>query len=198
MIVTASNTAAVSAAATGLTLALNRTQATQPTQLTPSLTLMRPQQNDGAALHGLIAACPPLDLNSIYAYLLLCRHHADTCVMAYADGALVGAITAYIPPAQTDTLFVWQVAVAESMRGQGLGKSMLAYLLQNDIRERKLRWLETTISPSNTASHQLFTKFTMQHDAGCAIVTMFAAADFGASGHEEERLYRIGPWNSTS
>ena len=87
--------------------------------------VIRPvQKQDGAALHDLIAACPPLDLNSRYAYLLLCHHHAQTSVVAELDGVLVGAITAYIPPIQPDTLFVWQVAVAPASRGNSLGHTL--------------------------------------------------------------------------
>ena len=158
------------------------------------LIVRQAEQQDGAALHDLIAASPPLDLNSRYAYLLHCLHHSQTSVVAEVDGILVGAITAYIPPQQQDTLFVWQVAVAEQQRGQGLGKTLLEYLLQNCIKPQQLRWMETTISPSNEASQRLFTGFSLAHNAGCTVTTQFSAADFGVSGHEEEQLYRIGPW----
>jgi L-2,4-diaminobutyric acid acetyltransferase len=161
---------------------------------TSSLTLRHPLPGDGAALHALVAACPPLDLNSLYAYLLLCQHHAETSVVACIDGVIVGAITAYVPPKQPDTLFVWQVAVAPAMRGQKLGTAMLRHLQQQTPGQ--LRWMETTISPSNEASHRLFTNFALQQDAGCSIATLFAADAFGESGHEEERLYKIGPWTS--
>ena len=167
---------------------------TQSTPPVHGLALRQLQPGDGPALHALVAACPPLDLNSHYAYMLLCEHHAQTSVVAYADDILVGAITGYVLPEQPDTLFVWQVAVAESARGQGLARQMLAHLLEHCITPRRLRWLETTISPSNAASHQLFTNFALRHDAGCSIATLFSAEAFGESGHEEERLYKIGPW----
>ncbi len=158
------------------------------------LLLRPPTRRDGAALHELVAACPPLDLNSRYAYLLLCEHHAQTSVIAECDGILAGAVTAYVPPAQPDTLFVWQVAVAPHMRAQQLGTRMLTHLLQHCLITCQLRWMETTISPSNQASRRLFTQFAVRHDAGCTTTTLFSAADFGASGHEEECLYKIGPW----
>ena len=164
--------------------------------LETSLTLRQAEPGDGAALHALVAACPPLDLNSRYAYLLQCEHHAQTCVVACVDDVMVGAITAYIPPGKPDTLFVWQVAVAPAMRGQKLGTRMLHHLLQTCSVPRQLRWMETTISPSNEASHRLFTNFALQQDAGCSIATLFSAEAFGESGHEEERLYKIGPWIS--
>lgn len=162
-----------------------------------TILLRPPGRRDGALLHDLVAACPPLDLNSRYAYLLLCEHHAQTSVVAEAGSELVGAITAYVPPQQPDTLFVWQVAVASRMRGQKLGTRMLQHLLQHCVQAQGLRWIETTISPSNLASHHLFTQFAVRHDAGCTTTTLFAASDFGESGHEAECLYKIGPWGRT-
>lgn len=163
-----------------------------------NILLRPPGRRDGALLHDLVAACPPLDLNSRYAYLLLCEHHALTSVVAEANGELAGAITAYVPPQQPDTLFVWQVAVAERMRGQKLGTRMLHYLLQHCVQAHGLRWIETTISPDNEASQRLFTQFAVRHDAGCTITTLFDASDFGESGHQAECLYKIGPWGRTA
>ena len=161
-----------------------------------SLSFRQPERRDGAVLHDLIAASPPLDLNSRYAYLLVCEHFAETSVIAEQNGVMVGAVTAYIPPTHPDTLFVWQVAVAESMRGQKLASRMLEHLLVHSLRPLRLRWMEATISPGNTASRQLFARFATCHDTGMTTTPLFAARDFGSSGHEEEHLYRIGPWTS--
>jgi L-2,4-diaminobutyric acid acetyltransferase len=146
-------------------------------------------------LHDLVVASPPLDLNSRYAYLLLCEHHAQTSVIAECEGVVVGAITAYVPPAQPDTLFIWQVAVAPQARGRKLATDMLQHLLQHCIAPRQLRWLEATISPGNYASRRLFTQFARRHGAGYITSRLFSPDDFGESGHEEERLYKIGPWD---
>jgi L-2,4-diaminobutyric acid acetyltransferase len=159
------------------------------------LKLRQPERGDGAVLHELVASCPPLDLNSRYAYLLLCEHHARTSVIAEHDGVVVGAITAYVPPTQPDTLFVWQVAVATQARGNKVGTRMLQHLLQHCIAPRRLRWLETTINPDNHASRGLFTQFARRHGAACTTRTLFSRTDFGESGHEEECLYKIGPWD---
>jgi len=157
-----------------------------------SITLRNPEIRDGAALHALVAACPPLDLNSCYAYLLIAHHHAATSVVADSGDPcepLAGAITAYVPPAQADTLFVWQVAVAAQSRGQGLAQRMLQFCFdQSDAT-----WLETTISPDNQASQQLFTRWAERNGAGVTRMPLFSASHFGEGMHEDEHLYRIGP-----
>ncbi|HTH44428.1 MAG TPA: diaminobutyrate acetyltransferase [Oxalicibacterium sp.] len=159
----------------------------------PRIVLRKPSPRDGAALHQLIAQCPPLDLNSLYAYLLLGEHHADTCVVAEADGKLVGAVTAYFPPAQTDTLFIWQVAVAPAMQGCRLASRMLDHLIARCAAQQHLGCVEATISPSNAASRKLFAGLAARHGVVIHSRLHYSAADFG-SGHEEEWLYRLGPW----
>jgi len=165
---------------------------------TRQIVLRMPARRDGAALHDLIAHCPPLDLNSRYAYLLQCDHYADTCVVAEVDGRIVGAITAYIPPTKPDTLFVWQVAVDPTMQGQRLASQMLDNLVDRCLSghgaHRPIRTIEATISPSNIASRKLFTSFATRYGVDVAAGLHFAAADFGKGDHEEEWLYRIGPW----
>jgi L-2,4-diaminobutyric acid acetyltransferase len=155
--------------------------------------LRQPERRDAALLHDLVAASPPLDLNSRYAYLLLCEHHAQTSVIAECDGVVVGAITAYVPPLEPDTLFIWQVAVAAQLRGHKLGTCMLQHLLQHCMTPQRLRWLAATINPGNHASRELFTRFARRHGAAYTRITLFSATDFGESGHEEECLYKIGP-----
>lgn len=161
----------------------------------PDLSLRQPVRKDAAALYELIAACPPLDLNSRYAYMLLCEHFAETCVIAEADGIVIGTVTAYVPPGREDTLFVWQVAVDPNMRGQHLGRRMLEHLLQRCVASRRISWIEATISPSNQASRKLFTELAARHGACCTTSALFSADEFGESGHEEECLYKLGPWS---
>lgn len=159
------------------------------------IVLRRPTLQDGAAVHALIQASPPLDVNSTYAYLLLCHHFAETCVVAELDGKLVGFISGYVPPAQKDTFFVWQVAVHSDARGRGLGVSMLRYLLQSqDIGH--IRYLDTTVSPSNQASRAMFAKLARDLETVISEQPLFPKSLFGeGAGHEDEMLLRIGPFH---
>lgn len=147
---------------------------------------------DGAEIHRLVGNCKPLDLNSTYAYLLLCEHFADTCVRAEQGGETVGFISAYRPPRRPDVLFVWQVATAPRMRGRGLAKAMLHELLRRDALA-ECRFMETTVTPSNEPSRRLFHAFGRDLRAPVAERVLFAERDFGDDPHEPEVLIRIGP-----
>ncbi|PWF23148.1 diaminobutyrate acetyltransferase [Corticimicrobacter populi] len=154
--------------------------------------LRSPRRADGAAIHRLVADCPPLDLNSTYAYLLLCEHFAATCVVAEDAQGLAGFISAYLPPDRPDTLFIWQVAVHERTRGTGLGGQMLLHLLARP--GLRVQALETTVSPDNRASRRMFEKLAAAQGAALTEQVLFRAADFGGDFHEEECLLRIGPF----
>lgn len=158
------------------------------------LQLRLPRLEDGQAVHALIQRCPPLDVNSSYNYFLLCSHFRESCVVAEAKGGLVGFLSAYLVPSRPETLFVWQVAVDASARGQGLAGRMLAELFARPICAG-VRYLETTVSPSNLPSRRVFERFAAQRQAPRHEEAFLEAHHFGGEAHEEERLIRIGPWN---
>lgn len=157
--------------------------------------LRRPTDGDGYSLNQLVASCPPLDTNSVYCNLLQCADFADTAIAAEdLQGRLVGFISGYCPPARPDTLFVWQVAVDSSLRGQGLALRMLLALTARVAAERGVRYLETTISPDNAASQALFRRAFARLGAEFETRTLFSRAVHFAGRHADEVLYRAGPF----
>lgn len=130
------------------------TDAAQPHRKT--LRLRAPELADGATIWELIRDCGPLDDNSMYCNFLQCDHFSDTCVVAELEGEIVGWVSGYIVPSEPETLFIWQVAVAESARGMGVGKRMLAHLLDREACA-EVTQLKTTITRDNQASWALFT-----------------------------------------
>ena len=166
------------------------------------------QQSDARYLHDLIVRCPPLDVNSLYAYALLSLHHSSTCFVAVIDEQICGAVTGYIPPNQPDTYFLWQVAVAPEQQGTGLGSQLLDHVFQHCLVPHQLTQLETTISPSNTASQQLFKRFAQRQQVDICHFPLFSStaltplshADHALNAsditHEAEELYRLGTWKA--
>lgn len=151
-----------------------------------------PARIDGYPVWQLISQCPPLDLNSVYSYLLLCEHFRTTCVVARADGQINGFVSAYLPPGKDDVLFIWQVAVHKRGRGHGLGQQMLQSLLERPSLAH-IRYLETTVGPDNAASRRMFAAVAHKMGAGIDESPLFEPELFGPEAHDDERLLKIGP-----
>ena len=149
---------------------------------------------DGPALHRITVDSGVLDVNSSYAYLLWCRDFAQTSAVARIDGAVVGFVTGYIRPDAPDTLVVWQIAVDASQRGGGVAGRLLGHLVDR-VLPRGVRYLETTITPDNSASIALFTAFARRRETGIERSELFTA-DLFPDAHLGEDLYRIGPFSA--
>lgn len=142
----------------------------------------------------LVRACPPLDVNSRYLYLLMCHHHALTCATARDDaGRLIGMVTAYRPPAEQRTLFVWQMAVAPQGRGQSLARKMVQDILHRESN-REINTLEATVSPSNAASRRVFESLARHLNTTLQVDPLFEAEHFGGADHEPENRLTLGPF----
>lgn len=166
-----------------------------------NLEFREPSSVDGAAVFELIADCPPLDTNSRYCNLLQCSHFAETSVAVFlnedSQNELVGFISGYLIPQRPDTLFVWQVAVSERARGQGLAGRMIKHLLQRSVCA-DVCFLETTITSDNQASWGLFKGVAKKLDAGLDDKVFFHKGKHFDGRHESETLVRIGPFAPTS
>jgi L-2,4-diaminobutyric acid acetyltransferase len=146
-------------------------------------------------MHRLVSECPPLDVNSRYAYLLLCEHFSRSCIVSEDRLGLRGLVTAYVPPLRPEVLFVWQVAVAERARGTGLARRMLLALLARPGLG-DIRYIETTVAPGNLASRRMFAGLSRSLGTHWGEQALFDAGLFETDGHEEEPLLRIGPFEA--
>lgn len=156
--------------------------------------LRAPTAEDARDVVALVRRVPELDANSPYAYLLLCHHFGATGLVWREAGELRAFVLGYRPPATPDVYFLWQVGVAPESRGQGLaGRSVIALLRR--LEPEGVRFLEATVTPSNEASAALFRGVARRLEAPCEERPLFGRELFPAGdGHEEEILFRIGPW----
>lgn len=137
-----------------------------------------------------------LDLNSSYKYLVFARDFARTCRVALHGDDVVAFVLGYRRPDFPERLFVWQIAVDESRRGEGLAGRLLDDLIApSGTLEPDLTHVETTITDDNTASQRLFAGFASRWGAPLEISPLFDAHDF-PDPHDAERLHRIGPFFS--
>ncbi|MFT7185064.1 MAG: L-2,4-diaminobutyric acid acetyltransferase [Pseudohongiellaceae bacterium] len=157
-----------------------------------SILLRPPILEDGMAVFRLIEKCPPLDTNSSYCNLLQCSHFANTSVLATAQSEVAGFISGHVIPERPDTLFIWQVAVAEKARGLGLASSMLNHILNRQYCEN-IAYLETTITKDNQASWALFKGLAKKLSADIQSSDWMDKDVHFSGEHETEVLVRIGP-----
>ncbi|MCP5162129.1 MAG: diaminobutyrate acetyltransferase [Hahellaceae bacterium] len=184
-----------------MTITLSNTQGAAPNESPGSIhspqkeiTLCVPESTDGAAVHALIANTPPLDPNSLYCNLLQCTHFAQSSIKAMTGDTLVGFISGYRLPESPETLFIWQVAVAEQARGKGLAKQMLLALIRRLNTHHPVAHLETTITPDNLASWSLFKSLAASLNAPWQSEVMFGRQTHFQNLHDEELVMRIGPF----
>jgi|LGOV01.1.fsa_nt_gb L-2,4-diaminobutyric acid acetyltransferase len=156
--------------------------------------LIKPNLEDCEKIYTLVNASKPLDLNSRYAYMLVSTHFRDTSIIAKVDNKIVGFISSYVLPEFQNILFVWQVAVDISQRGQGLALSLLRALLKRDNLQ-DINFIETTICPSNIASKKLFLKLAKSLETQVEEEIYFRKELFVEEAHEDEILYKVGPFN---
>ncbi len=161
----------------------------EPATTTP-VVIRPPTLADGGHMWRLARDSGALDLNTSYAYLLFARDFAGTCRVAEVDGEVVGFVLGYRRPAETETLFVWQVAVDPALRGRRLAGRLLEDVAAD------ARYVEATITADNTASQRLFTRFAQERGAELIRSDLFAAHHF-PDGHDAEGLVRIGPLRPT-
>lgn len=160
-----------------------------------AISLRAPVAKDGKRVWGLIAECPPLDRNSLYCNLLQCADFAETCVLAEKNGEAVGWVSAYRPPGHRDVLFVWQVAVHENARGEGLAKKMIRELLARPAAQG-VTHIRTTITPGNKASWSVFRSIAAGLKAPLASEAWFEREAHFGGAHETEHLVTIGPFGA--
>jgi L-2,4-diaminobutyric acid acetyltransferase len=155
-------------------------------------TARTPDPRDAAAVWRLVRGTRSLDLNSPYAYLLLCSDFAATSLVAEAEGELLGFVAAYRPPPRPWCVFVWQIVTAAEARGAGLAGRLLDALFARPAC-RGARFLEATVTPSNTASRALFRALARRRGAPFTEEPAFGSELFPNPDHEEEVRVRIGP-----
>lgn len=158
-----------------------------------NILLRPPTLEDGMSVFRLVENCPPLDTNSSYCNLLQCSHFSATSVIAMFENQSAGFVSGHIIPERQNTLFIWQVAVAEGARGLGLASNMLVHIL-NRRHCKQIEYIETTITQDNLASWALFKRLAKELSADLQSED-WMDKDVHFSGlHDTEVLVRIGPF----
>lgn len=121
------------------------------------------------------------------------EYFRDTSILAIDDKRAVGFITGFIPPNKQDTLFIWQVAVDQAYKGQGIATELIKRLFERIESDQKIEYIEATVTPSNIPSRRLFEGIAQKYHTKCHVSECFKETQFSEGGHEAEFKFRIGP-----
>lgn len=155
---------------------------------------IKPSVQDGASIYELVKESNALDVNSQYSYLMMVKFFQHSCIIAKFNQTLAGFVIAFPLLNKQDTLFVWQIGVSHHFRRQGVGTKMLEALLASEDC-KQFCYIEATITPSNRASQSLFIGLAKKGNTHYEVSECFPAKLFGGTNHEDEILYRIGPFS---
>ncbi len=151
--------------------------------------LRKPKKEDARKIVNLIKIGGTLDLNSEYLYLLQTTHFQESCCVAVYKDEIVGFVSGYMIPQKNQQLFIWQVAVAKTLRGQNLAMRMIMYI----VDKLNVNYIISTVSPSNHSSIRVFQKIAQSLNTNIDDEVLFKISDFN-DAHEEEVQYTIGPF----
>lgn len=139
-----------------------------------------------------IASESSLDLNSSYSYLMMAKFFNDRCFVVRDNEEIVGFITGFV--LKDDVYFVWQICIDDKYRGQGLAKKLLIEATETLTKTENIKFIQATVSPTNTASMKLFKSIANKHKTFFATKSGFEEDDF-PDDKPEERLIQVGPLN---
>jgi L-2,4-diaminobutyric acid acetyltransferase len=159
-----------------------------------NLNISVPNLNDGQSIFELIKRCEPLDLNSSYLYFIQSHFFNNTCaVLKNKSDQIQAFVSGFIKPNDHKTLFIWQVAVDESMRGQGVAIRLIEFILKNNPL---ITHIETTVTKNNQASRKMFASLSTKLDTQMTEQVFLDKDKHFFNQHESEYLFRIGPITS--
>lgn len=152
-----------------------------------------PNIEDATHIHALINDSPPLDLNSLYFYLIQSHHFYETSIVAVFESQLLGFVSShFIPNMNQNTLFIWQVAVDKNSRKKGLATEMIKSILNRSIC-KNIRYIETSVTEANLNSKQLFQGIASILDCPIKESKLFDKKLHFKGKHDSEILLKIGP-----
>lgn len=154
--------------------------------------LGKPTKKYSKEIFNIVKRSKLLDVNSEYLYLLQSTHFSNTCSIALCDDKVIGFVSGYVLPKSPNILFIWQVAVDDDFRGNDLARKLILNILKRE-ENINIEYINTTVSPSNLASQNVFKKVSTSLNTNMTSENFFEKNDFN-EGHEEEVLYTIGPF----
>ncbi len=155
-----------------------------------SLHIRKPTREDGQSIFKLIRNVGGLDLNSEYSYFMIADLFRNQCAVVVDDkGEIHGFASGILRPEDPETLFIWQICTDNVIRGKGMAKQMIEFIIANQRTE--VKYIEATIDDQNISSQSLF-KSIAKHFEADVVKSIYIRQEEFSDAHTSEYIYRIG------
>ena len=85
------------------------------------------KETEFEAVHNFVSKCKPLENYKVHFYRIMLRYFSDTCFIAEDDDIIIGFVLGILSQRHKGTFFLWQIAIAPSRQGKGLGSLFLSF-----------------------------------------------------------------------
>ena len=147
---------------------------------TPVLRFRAPQASDAAEISLLLKESGAPTHSELHRSLLQSDQFRETCGVVEIAGDIVGWISAYLPPFDPESLYVWQIAVSKKARGLGVAHRMLLDLMNRDICDG-VRRLQISIRFDDPDGWEFIQRYADIRGASMAVQANYLR-DVSASG----------------
>ena len=157
-----------------------------------SVTFQSPNLSHAKGIIALVKSTPRLDTNSEYVYALWCSHFAEHSVVAIRDNSVIGFLTGFRSPRQTDTYFLWQTATMPRHGVAGLGVEMIDFAVRRELG-RGAKRIEASVDNQNKAIRMLMKTLAKRLSGHIEEELLYSGDLLSAGGedHHDEMLMRI-------
>jgi L-2,4-diaminobutyric acid acetyltransferase len=162
------------------------------------ITIRIANANDAQSVQAFVATCPPLDAHTAFTYWVLGNYQRHLFLIAEnGSNNIVGFVTAIVSDSEPDLAYLWQIGVAERLRGSGLSLQLLDAVAEQLLRAGRTE-LDVSIAQDNKASNKLFRTFATSRGTELSETGSLDVADSMSATRDMEVIYRIrlGPQHS--
>ncbi|KUJ76214.1 hypothetical protein AVO45_12940 [Ruegeria marisrubri] len=156
----------------------------------PIPAMRAPTAEDGKTIAALAQRAEQEVVGELLGALAEVGDFGETSIIAELNGEVVGAVLAYVLPYDPQTLFIWQVTVAEGEEGKGLASLMLGQLMRRDACADVTR-VQTAIPSSDEHAWTLFRRFAHWQRTRMDIQPFVTQALKPHRRHENDNLVTI-------
>lgn len=105
-----------------------------------------------------VASCAPLEVHTAFTYWVTFEHWGDFCFVLLKEDRITGYVSAIGSGRHRDTIYLWQIGVAEELRHRGMAQHLISAVVGAAVA-KGYRTAQVSIAKDNEASRRAFERY---------------------------------------